>query len=143
MLSEQFLADTLTAHGHKLTRPRRAVLRVVAGGDSLNPYEIHARARRLYARTGLVTVYRTLDLLAACGAVRKVHESAGCHSYALASEGHAHHIICAECHAVTEFSDCDLADLLRAAQRRTGYTIQDHWLELFGTCPACQRKTGS
>jgi len=143
MLTEESLAHTLTTHGYKLTRPRRAVLRVVAAGASLNPYEIYARARKIYARTGLVTVYRTLELLAACGAVRKVHESDGCHSFALASEGHAHHIICGECHSVTEFAECDLADLLRAARRRTGYTIQDHWLELFGTCPACQRKTAS
>lgn len=139
MPSEQTLAAALTTHGHKLTRPRRAVLRVIALGASLNPYEIHARARKIYPRVGLVTIYRTLDLLIACGAVRKIHAADGCHSFALASAGHAHHIICAECHAVTEFNDCDLDDLLRLAQRRTGYTIQEHWLEMFGTCPNCQK----
>src|SRR5512140_3748301 len=94
-LSEIALAETLAQRGYKLTQPRRAVLRVVVqAGCSLTPAEIHARAQKHYPKTGLVTVYRTLEVLAACGAVRKLHQPDGCHSFALASEGHAHHVIC-------------------------------------------------
>ena len=140
MLNADSLAQTLAARGYKLTQPRRAVLHVVAQANvSLSPAEIHARAQKIYRRTGLVTVYRTLDVLVECGAVRKVHEeTTGCHAYALASEGHAHHVICEKCHSVTEFEECDLAALLNTAQRRTGYKIEGHWLELFGLCPNCR-----
>ncbi len=139
MLTETSLVEAFTARGHKLTQPRRAVLKVIAdSGASLSPAEIYARARKLYAKTGLVTVYRTLDVLAECGAVRKVHQADDCHSYALASEGHAHHVICEKCHAVTEFDNCDLADLFKAVQKRTGFKIEGHWLELFGLCPDCK-----
>jgi len=31
-----------------------------------------------------------------------------------------------------------LAALLNVAQRRTGYKIEGHWLELFGLCPNCR-----
>ena len=138
-LNEAHLATVLVEHGHKLTRPRRAVLRVIAASThSLTPAEIHAQAQRYYRQTGLVTVYRTLELLAECGLVRKIHESDGCHSYAPASEGHVHHIICEKCHTVIEFDNCDLADLLASVQRRTGFTISGHWLELFGYCPRCR-----
>jgi Fur family ferric uptake transcriptional regulator len=138
MLSEAGLSAVLVEHGHKLTQPRRAVLKVIsASAESLTPAEIHARARKHYRQTGLVTVYRTLDLLTECGVVRKIHAADGCHSYALASEGHAHHIICENCHAVTEFDNCDLDELLAAVQRRTGYQVSGHWLELFGYCPRC------
>jgi Fur family ferric uptake transcriptional regulator len=138
MLSEANLSAVLVEHGHKLTRPRRAVLKVIAASaESLTPGEIHARAQKHYRQTGLVTVYRTLELLTECGLVRKIHAEDGCHSYAPASEGHAHHIICENCHAVTEFDNCDLADLLAAVQRRTGYQVSGHWLELFGSCPRC------
>ena len=139
MLTEQTLADAVASHGYKLTQPRRAVLHVIAeAGASLSPAEIHSRAKKLYRKTGLVTVYRTLELLTECGAVRKVHEADGCHSYAPASEGHAHHVICQKCHSVTEFDNCDLAGLFKAVQRRTGYKIESHWLELFGLCPDCR-----
>ena len=140
MFTEATLADALAARGHKLTQPRRAVLRVIVeAGQRLSPAEIHARARKVYWQTGLVTVYRTLEVLVGCGAVRKVHEADGCHAYALASEGHSHHVICANCHSVTEFEDCDLANLFKAVQRRTGYKIESHWLELFGQCPTCRQ----
>ncbi|MEK7326867.1 MAG: Fur family transcriptional regulator [Chloroflexota bacterium] len=139
MLTESSLVEAFTARGYKLTRPRRAVLKVIAdSGATLSPAEIYARAKKVYAGTGLVTVYRTLEALAECGAVRKVHQADGCHSYALASEGHAHHLICDKCHAVAEFDNCDLADLLKAVQRRTGFKIESHWLELFGLCPNCK-----
>jgi Fe2+ or Zn2+ uptake regulation protein len=135
----QTLSAQLTAHGYKLTRPRLAVLRVVAEAhESLSPAEIHARARKFHPPTGLVTVYRTLDVLTECGAVRKVHQPDGCHSYAPASEGHAHHVICEKCQSVAEFEGCDLSELFRAVQRRTGFKVEDHWLELFGLCPNCR-----
>lgn len=137
-LNEADLSGLLAQRGHKLTRPRRAVLKVIAASaETLTPAEIRARAQKHYRQTGLVTVYRTLELLTECGAVRRIHGNDGCHAYALASEGHAHHIICEKCHAVTEFDNCDLADLLAAVQRRTGYQVSGHWLELFGYCPRC------
>ena len=99
MLTETTLAESLAARGYKLTQPRRAVLRVlVQSHASLSPAEIHTRAQKVYRKTGLVTVYRTLEALAECGAVKKVHHSDGCHCYAPASEGHAHHVVCEKCH---------------------------------------------
>ena len=138
-VEDQALSQALAARGYKLTRPRRAVLRVVGeSGASLTPAEIHARARKYYPQVSLVTVYRTLDVLVECGAIRRVHQSDGCHAYARASEGHAHHVICERCHSVVEFDGCDLTDLLAAVQRRTGFRIEGHWLELFGACPSCR-----
>ena len=73
----------------------------------LTPSEIHRLARQYHRQTGLVTVYRTLEALEACGLVRKVHQADGCHSYAPASQGHRHHLICNNCQTVTEFDNCD------------------------------------
>lgn len=139
MPTEKELAALLAGRGYKLTQPRLAVLQVVAGAaTSLSPAQIHARAMKIYRRTGLVTVYRTLDVLAECGVVRRVHQSNGCHSYAPASDGHAHHVICDSCNAVVEFDNCDLGELLKSVQRRTGFKIEKHWLELVGQCPNCR-----
>jgi len=135
----KLLAATLTKCGYKLTQPRKAVLRVIAESDAtLTPAEVHQRAQDFYPQTGLVTVYRTLDLLAGTGAVRKVHQPDGCHAYAPASMEHAHHLICERCRAVVEFAECDLEQLSAAIQRRTGYQVSGHWLELFGLCPKCR-----
>lgn len=133
------LARVLTEQGHRLTRPRRAVLRVIAEStESLSPAEIHGRARKFYRRTGLVTVYRTLDVLEACGAVRRLHVSDGAHKYATAHAAHGHHVVCDLCHQTVEFAECDLEALTRAVQRHTGFAIAGHRLELYGLCPECQ-----
>src|SRR5687767_11171398 len=88
-------AKALTVGGYKLPLPRRAVPQGVAENSALlTPAEIHHRARELYPQAGLVTVYRTLEVLVECGAIRRIHQSDGCHAYARASEGHAHHVIC-------------------------------------------------
>jgi Fe2+ or Zn2+ uptake regulation protein len=141
MLSETTLADSLATRGYKLTQPRRAVLRVLAQSQvSLSPAEIHARAQKVYRKTGLVTVYRTLEVLAECGAVKKVHQSDrnACHAYAPASAGHAHHMVCEKCHTIAEFDACDLEELLKTVQQRTGFKVHQHWLELSGLCPNCR-----
>jgi Fe2+ or Zn2+ uptake regulation protein len=75
------LSHELAARGYKLTAPRRAVLDVIAGMcESLSPAEIYERSQRRYPRLGLVTVYRTLDLLVEAGVLRRMHRDDGCHS---------------------------------------------------------------
>jgi len=138
---EAELAARLRAHGYKLTRQRRAVLGVlVKGTEHLSPAEVYERAKADCPQIGLTTVYRTLELLGSLGLIKRVHLDKGCHSYALASQGHCHHLICDSCGSVVEFEGCDLSPLLEAVAEQTGFVIKRHWLELFGRCPSCQEK---
>lgn len=135
------LLHALAAHGYSSTRPRRAVIDAIAGAPGyVSPADILASARQRYPRLGLVTVYRTLGILADIGLVRKVHLPDGCHSYALAEKTHGHHIICQACSKVVEFEGCDLSTVLDRVESDTGYVVTDHWLEMFGVCPACRAK---
>jgi Fur family ferric uptake transcriptional regulator len=123
--------QALNARGYKLTAPRRAVLDVIAGmHESLSPAEIHERARCRYPYLGLVTVYRTLDILVETGVVRRMHRDDGCHGYALAQAAHGHHLICSSCNQVVEFAECDLDGLLKSVARRTGFRVEGHWLSV-------------
>jgi Fur family ferric uptake transcriptional regulator len=138
-MTEQTLERALAAKGHKLTQPRRAVIKVIAATTAaLTPGEIHTRAKAFYRNTGLVTVYRTLSLLEEFGLVRRVHGPDDCHAYASVAQGHAHHLVCENCRSTIEFQNCDLEKLVKALQRRTGFMISGHSLELFGYCPKCR-----
>jgi len=138
-LNTDQLSQAVSGRGYKLTAPRRAVLDVVAGmSQSLSPAEIYQRARRHYSRLGLVTVYRTLDILVEAGVLRRIHRDDGCHSYAPAETAHGHHLICSSCNQVIEFGGCDLEDLFKSVARKTGFRIEGHWLEVFGLCPNCR-----
>lgn len=132
------MRDGLREHRRKLTRPRQAILDIIAAAEHhLTPAEIHKRARKKYPHLGLVTVYRTLELLTELGYVQRVHFHDGCHSYIAAAHEHAHHLVCSHCGKAEEFENCDLEPLIANLQRRTGFEINVHMLELMGRCPAC------
>lgn len=132
------MALALRQAGYRLTQPRLVVLQVLQKDDaSLNPEEVYQRGKEIYESLGLVTVYRTLDILDELGLVRRVHSEHRCHSYACAGT-EQHYLICQGCHRVIEFPCDGLDGLIEGVRRRTGYTITDHLLELSGLCPDCQ-----
>ena len=132
------MAQALRGAGYRVTRPRLAVLQVLQDHDEgLSPEEIHQRGREAYAPLGLVTVYRTLEILDALGLARRVHTSGHCHGYARA-EGDDHYLVCRRCHRVLAFPCHGLDALIAGVQQQTGYVVQGHLLELTGLCPDCQ-----
>ncbi len=150
------LCAALAQAGYSNTRARRAVVRALqdARGQA-TPAELLALGRAHHPALGLVTVYRTLEILDKLGLVRKLHLAEGCHSYALstlamqqpapaahaaheASRLHSHHIICQRCNRAVEFEGCDLAAVVASVETQTGFRVREHWLEMFGVCPECQ-----
>jgi len=139
--SESELERRLSAQGFKLTRQRQAVLGVIATSrERFSPAEVYEKARTICPSVGLATVYRTLNILAGLGMVKRVHLANGCHSYALTEEGHHHYLVCSSCGSVVEFKGFDISTMLEQVASQTGFAIEEHWLQLFGKCPACQRK---
>jgi Fur family ferric uptake transcriptional regulator len=139
VLTEESIVQELSFGGYRVTRPRRAVIRVLLEDEGFaNPAEIHERAKEHCPTVGQVTVYRTLDLLARLGFVRRIHAEDGCHGYALANHGHRHHLVCRRCGAAVEFEGCDLSPFFARVSQDTGFVIEDHLLELVGVCAACQ-----
>lgn len=132
------MAQALREAGYRLTQPRLAVLQVLEENDeSLSPKEVYRRGKRICGSLGLVTVYRTLDVLTDLGLARRVHSEQRCHAYASAGTNR-HYVICHRCHRVIEFPCEGLEDLIDYVQERTGYRITDHLLELSGLCPDCR-----
>ncbi len=135
------LNTQLSERGYKLTRQRKAVVEVMTHAHTrLSAAEVFTKAQRACPDLGLTTVYRTLEILEELGAIRRVHLDDGCEGFAPASAEHGHHLICSRCQETIEFEDCNLSALLRRVSEQTGFTIQQHWLELMGLCPKCQPK---
>jgi Fur family ferric uptake transcriptional regulator len=139
--SEETLAAILSRNGYRITPQRRAVLHaIVSSNEHVTPAAVYSRAKRTCSKIGLVTVYRTLEALFELGLVCRIESSGKSQSYALAPEGHHHHIVCSGCGAVTDFSDCNLGDLERKLARETGFAIESHRLQFFGICPECRSR---
>ena len=135
------LHTQLSEQGYKLTRQRKAVVEVVAQAHTRwSAADVFTQAQRVCPDLGLTTVYRTLVILEQMGVIRRVHLDDGCEGFAPASAEHGHHLICSGCQETIEFEDCNLNTLLTRVSAQTGFTIEQHWLELVGLCPKCQKK---
>ena len=131
----------LAQSGCRVTAPRRAIVEtILSSSKALSPIEIFDISRRHYPQLGLVTVYRTLEKLEELGLISHVHEGEGCHMVLRAAQGHEHLLICSGCGKSEYFSGDDLSSLENQVRNRTGYTIDDHWLQFSGLCPACQKQ---
>ena len=134
------LQEKLNQKGLRMTRPRQVVLSILEEAVvPLSAQSIYQHALGQKEKIGLVTVYRTLDLLDEFGLVRRVHSQDECQGYVLASPGHHHHLVCRSCKQAVEFIGSeDLSSIVQRVQRQTGYQVNDHLLELYGLCPVCQ-----
>lgn len=133
------IASILRQRGYKLTPQRKAVLSVIASShDHLTPAAIYDRVKWQYHGIGLVTIYRTLGLLARLGLICEVHIGGNGRSYLLRRPvGHHHHLICSSCDKVVDFTDGDLAQIMERVSRKTGFKIDSHLVEFSGQCRDC------
>jgi Fur family ferric uptake transcriptional regulator len=128
------IVQRLEDRGHRVTAPRLAVLAAAAdGGDQFSAEEI---AHRLPG-VGRATVFRTLRLFVELEVLCRVLLDDGSLRYRWSALGHHHHLVCSECGAVEDFTGCDVGQMVRELARRTGYTVDGHWLEVYGRCAAC------
>ncbi len=129
--------------GYRLTRPRRALADLIAerGSSTFTAGDLVAEVRAQRLGIGRATVFRAIDLLESVGAVERIDLQNGEHVYVACLPAHHHHVICARCARAIEIGDLGLGAVAREVSRRTGYRIDEHRLELFGLCPACQQAT--
>lgn len=138
MSAEQWFA-ALQENGYRLTESRRAVVEIVAASArALTPLEVFDLARAAHPDLGLVTVYRTLEKLEELHLIQRVHQPGGCQAFLAAGQGHQHLLLCRKCGKAVLFEGDDLEQLFTAIAQKTGYVIQEHWLQLFGLCQDCQ-----
>ncbi len=138
MTTELWLTH-LQENGYRLTAARRAVVEAVQKSTrALTPVEVFDMARKKYRALGLVSVYRTLEKLEELHIIQRVHQPQGCQAFIAASQNHEHLLLCQNCGQVLFFEGDDLDTLIKSISKKTGYKINEHWLQLFGLCQACQ-----
>jgi len=138
-LTERKVLTTLKRHGYKLTPQRRVVIATIASSqDHLTPADIYREVHQTCPNIGLVTIYRTLEILAKLQLVCELHAVGNCHSYTISNPQHHHHLICSKCGRVVDFTGYNLTELEDRLSRESGFRIDDHLLEFTGLCEVCQ-----
>ena len=138
-LDSEPLVAALERAGYRPTEPRRAVAALIAsreGHFTAADLLDDARTRRL--RIGRATIFRALDLFTELSVLERLDLPSGEHAYVPCEPAHHHHIVCSTCGRVTEVDDVGLADAVEVIERRTGWQVESHRLELYGRCPRCR-----
>ena len=140
-LTERKIAATLRQYGYKLTPQRWVVIRtIISSQDHLTPAAMYKKVHQEHPNIGLVTIYRTLGILAKLGLICELHAGGSCRSYAISAPGRHHHLICSNCGTVVDFTGYNLSRLEQRLFLETGFKVADHLLEFIGLCQACQKQ---
>lgn len=140
-LDHQWL-EQLESSGCRITAARRLIVEILIRSQcGLEPVSLYEQCRKRDPKIGLVTVYRTLERLEKLGLIQRVHQADGCHMVIRKNEGHEHLLLCTSCGKAVYFNGDDLEPLLKKVTTETGFAITDHWLQFFGLCPECSKKT--
>jgi Fur family ferric uptake transcriptional regulator len=137
--SEKSIISALRSHGYRLTPQRRAVIHTIARcEDHLTPATLYDKVSTQYPTIGLVTIYRTLAMLAELGLICELHTGDACPRYTVCTPQHHHHIVCSGCGKVVDFTTRSLEGLEARLTRESGFRIDGHLLEFVGLCQTCQ-----
>ncbi len=127
-----------------VTLQRELVAEVIfTAGGHLSVEDIVARLRDRGAHVGTATVYRTLDLLTESGMIVQRDFGEGFRRFERMHGGdvqHHEHLICIKCGKVIEFTNERLEKMKTLIAEEYGFRHHHHRLEIFGTCPECQRQ---
>ncbi|HET6215204.1 MAG TPA: Fur family transcriptional regulator [Micromonosporaceae bacterium] len=135
--------ELLRTRGLRVTRPRLAVLEVLAEGGHLDVEEITHRVRNLLDSVSTQAVYDVLGALSRAGLARRI-EPAGSPALfeARAGDNH-HHVVCRGCGEIADV-DCAVghAPCLDPSADH-GFEIDEAEVTFWGLCPDCQALRGS
>jgi Fur family ferric uptake transcriptional regulator len=137
--TEKRIEHELRKNGYKVTPQRRVIIgAIIDSHEHLTPAALHARVLRENRSIGLVTIYRTIEVLAELGLICETYAGGSCRSYLIRRPSeHHHHLICSDCGKVIDFIDCDLDKLERRLTKENSFRINSHLLEFLGQCRQC------
>ena len=122
----------------RATRQRAAIAALLDNLDDFrSAQELHDELRRSGEGIGLTTVYRTLQQMAATGAVDTLRTDTGESVYRRCSEHHHHHLVCRTCGSTIEIQGGHVEKWAAAVAREHGFTDVSHTIEIFGLCRKC------
>ncbi|MGB2918925.1 MAG: Fur family transcriptional regulator [Mycobacterium sp.] len=122
----------------RATRQRAAIAALLDNLDDFrSAQELHDELRRSGEGIGLTTVYRTLQQMAASGAVDTLRTDTGESVYRRCSEHHHHHLVCRTCGSTIEIHGGHVEKWAAAVAREHGFTDVSHTIEIFGLCRKC------
>ena len=132
----------LRQNGLKKTYQKDLILETFLNTEGhLSVEDIYALVKKKDKKVGVVTVFRTLKSLTACGIAREISLGDGLtrfeHCY---HHPYHHHIICTECHKAIEFVSPELERIQDGIIQKYHFKPVHHRFQTYGICEDCLEK---
>jgi Fur family ferric uptake transcriptional regulator len=128
----------LRERGLRVTRPRLAVLEILAAGGHLEVDDIATRVRARLDSVSTQAVYDVLGALARAGLARRIEPAGSPARYEARTGDNHHHVVCRGCGEIADI-DCTVG---RAPcldpNTAVGYEIDEAEVTFWGLCQSCQ-----
>ncbi|MEU5549440.1 Fur family transcriptional regulator [Micromonospora sp. NPDC047793] len=132
--------DLLRSHGLRVTRPRLAVLDVLADGGHLDVDEITRRVRERIDSVSTQAVYDVLGALSRAGLSRRIAPAGGPARYEARVGDNHHHMVCRGCGEIADV-DCAVGEAPCLDPRvAVGFHVDEAEVTFWGLCPGCQAR---
>lgn len=131
----------MASSGQRWTKGRRAV--VDAMRATVAPMSVTELQVAVGTSVPLSSLYRIIADLVEAKIFIKLEFAEGFARFELDEElaAHHHHLVCNSCGAVTDLELGELEMMLdgtaATVKRQTGFQVQSHRLDFFGTCASC------
>jgi Fur family ferric uptake transcriptional regulator len=130
--------ELLRSRGLRVTRPRLAVLDILAGGGHLDVDEIASRVRHRLDSVSTQAVYDVLGALSRAGLARRIEPAGSPARYEARTGDNHHHVVCRGCGEVADI-DCAVgAAPCLEPDAVDGFAIDEAEVTFWGLCAACQ-----
>jgi Fur family ferric uptake transcriptional regulator len=130
----------LREHGLRVTKPRLAVLDILAAGGHLEVDEIARQARARLQSVSTQAVYDVLGALSRAGLARRLEPAGSPARYEARVGDNHHHVVCRGCGEIADV-DCAVGErpCLSPASAH-GFELDEAEVTFWGLCPACQSR---
>ena len=135
-----FLKDalvTLKESGVRITPQRHAILEyLITSHSHPTADEIYKALEADFPNMSVATVYNNLRVFQNSGLVKELTYGDASSRFDFVTHDH-YHIICDDCGKIVDFHHPGLEEVERLAAHVTGFKVNSHRLEVYGTCPNC------
>ena len=132
--------DALKNRGVRITPQRHAILEYLISSES-HPTadDIYKALEGDFPNMSVATVYNNLRVFRNAGLIKELTYGDASSRFDFVTSHH-YHVICEKCGKIVDFLYPGLDEVEHLASHVTGFKVENHRMEIYGSCPECASK---
>lgn len=130
--------DTLKTTGVRITPQRHAILEyLIQAMSHPTADDIYKALEGKFPNMSVATVYNNLRVFREAGLVKELTYGDSSSRFDFVTNDH-YHMICEDCGKIVDFHYPGLDEVEHFASHVTGFKVNSHRMEIYGSCQTCQ-----